>query len=73
MFRHIQLAPITYIFAREVLDCTYVQAKIRPYIQSFDFLYLQVILMYLTLNLMYQILAIYVQLRDKIQKQTFSP
>ena len=42
----------------------YVQAWIRPYIRSFDHIYVQGDLIYLTLDLMYQILAIY--LKDRL-------
>ena len=37
------------------------QAWSRPYIRSFDFIYVQVDLIYLTLDLIYQILTIYLK------------
>ena len=42
-------------------DLTYVQAWSRPYIRSFDLIYVQVDLIYLTLDLIYQILTIYLK------------
>ena len=42
-------------------DLIYVQAWSRPYIRSFDLIYVQVDLIYLTLDLIYQILTIYVK------------
>ena len=40
-------------------DLIYVQAWSRPYIRSFDLIYVQVDLIYLTLDRIYQILTIY--------------
>ena len=42
-------------------DLIYVQAWSRPYIRSFDLIYVQVDLIYLTLDLIYQILTIYLK------------
>ena len=42
-------------------DLKYVQAWSRPYIRSFDLIYVQVDLIYLTLDLIYQILTIYLK------------
>ena len=42
-------------------DLIYVQAWSRPYIRSFDHIYVQVDLIYLTLDLIYQILTIYLK------------
>ena len=42
-------------------DLTYVQAWSRPYIRSFDLIYVHVDLIYLTLDLIYQLLTIYLK------------
>ena len=42
-------------------DLIYVQAWNRPYIRSFNLIYVQVDLIYLTLDLIYQILTIYLK------------
>ena len=42
-------------------DLIYVQAWSRPYIRSFDLIYVQVDLIYLTLDLKYKILTIYIK------------
>ena len=42
-------------------DLIYVQAWSKPYIRSFDLIYVQVDLIYLTLDLIYQILTIYLK------------
>ena len=42
-------------------DLIYLQAWSRPYIRSFDLIYVQVDLIYLTLDLIYQILTIYLK------------
>ena len=42
-------------------DLIYVQAWSRPYIRSFDLIYVQVDLIYLTSDLIYQILTIYLK------------
>ena len=43
------------------LDLVYVQAWSRPYIRRFDLIYMQVELIYLTSDLIYQILTIYLK------------
>ena len=42
-------------------DLIYVRAWSRPYIRSFDLIYVQVDLIYLTLDLIYQILTMYLK------------
>ena len=42
-------------------DLIYVHSWSRPYIRSFDLIYVQVDLIYLTLDLIYQILTIYLK------------